>query len=85
MVKRKREELDETGASRSKRNALQVPRQQLEIALEYSKKSVSRALKISRGFERQKLGRRQKQAGQKDAGQNELARLDAEVVALKAS
>lgn len=41
-----------------------------------------RALKTARGFERQKLGRRQKTARQKKE-EGELGRLDAEVKALK--
>ncbi|MCJ1360520.1 MAG: hypothetical protein MMC33_010528 [Icmadophila ericetorum] len=83
MAKRIREDREELDAPSAKRNGLQVPRRQLEIALEHSKKSVFRALKIGRGFERQKLGRRQKQAMEKGASQDELARLDAEVAALK--
>lgn len=41
-----------------------------------------RALKTARGFERQKLGRRQKTAG-KDGDNNALSRLGAEVRVLK--
>jgi hypothetical protein len=41
-----------------------------------------RALKVARGFERQKLGRRQKTA-KDNQDVAEVARLEAEVVALK--
>lgn len=53
-----------------------------ESVLEHSKKALSRALKIARGIERQKLGRRQKTAKESNAAA-ESARLTAEVTALK--
>ena len=54
----------------------------LESALDNGKKSLFRALKVARGFERQKLGRRQKLAKEKNL-ENECRRLDAEVATLK--
>lgn len=58
-------------------------RQQLSIStLDQYEKTLFRALRLARGFERQKLGRRQKVAKQtKDDA--ETARLNAEVAALK--
>ena len=54
----------------------------LEGALDHGKKSLFRALKVARGFERQKLGRRQKLAKLNHL-EDESMRLDAEVAALK--
>ena len=76
MSKRKRE--------LAGRNGEQTPRDQdqLEEALEQGKKNLFRALKLARGFERQKLGRRQKSARAKnEAGIS--SRLAAEVTVLK--
>lgn len=60
------------------------PGTHLEGTLENGKKVLFRALKISRGFERQKLGRRQKKAKEENATA-ELNRLAGEVTALKVS
>ena len=57
-------------------------RQGLDVTLENGKKALFRALKISRGFERQKLGRRQKTAKEQNVP-TETARLAGEVNALK--
>lgn len=57
-------------------------RQQLVGFLEQGKKVLFRALKVARGIERQKLGRRQK-AAKADGNDEENARLQAEVSALK--
>lgn len=58
--------------------------QRLESVIEHGNGRLIRALKIARGIERQKLGRRQKTASQSNASQ-ETIRLDAEVSALKVS
>lgn len=58
------------------------PQEKPESVLEHSKKALSRALRIARGIERQKLGRRQKTAKESNAAA-ESARLNAEVAALK--
>lgn len=62
--------------------ALRMQRERLEAILELAKKTLSRALKVAKGFERQKLGRRQKVAKEQkdDAG---TVRLKAEEAALK--
>ena len=60
----------------------QLRQEDLDPLLEYGKKSIFRALKLGRGFERQKLGRRQKNA-QETAAVEETERLKAEVKALK--
>ena len=52
-------------------------------ALEHGQTQLFRALKTARGFERQKLGRRQKDARQKGESDEQQARLVAEVAALK--
>lgn len=60
-----------------------VPRQGgLDGILDNGKKTLFRAFKVSRGFERQKLGRRQKTAKEQNAPA-ETARLAQEVIALK--
>ena len=56
----------------------------LEGTLNNGKKTLYRALRVSRGFERQKLGRRQKTA-KEQKNTNEGARLANEVTALKVS
>lgn len=58
-------------------------RQQLSrVTLDQYEKMLFRALKLARGFERQKLGRRQKVAKQAQ-DHADTARLNAEVAALK--
>ena len=54
----------------------------VEGLLDNSKTTLCRSLKVARGFERQKLGRRQK-AAKLDNNEAELARLRDEVIALK--
>lgn len=64
--------------------AHRLQRERLDAILEQAKKTLSRALKVARGFERQKLGRRQKVA--KEQKDNAVTvRLAAEVTALKVS
>jgi len=63
--------------------AVVLQRSQLEHEIEHGTKILHRALKVARGFERQKLGRRQKAAKDKK-DRPESARLEAEVAALKA-
>lgn len=84
MPKRKYEDYNEVEGKQAGvlNQALRSQREQFQVILEQSKKSLVRALKLARGFERQKLGRRQKvaKAKQEDA---DTARMDAEVAALK--
>ena len=54
----------------------------VDVVLAGGKKRLFRALKAARGFERQKLGRRTKQAHAKQAA-GDVARIEAEVAALK--
>ncbi|KAL9604653.1 MAG: hypothetical protein Q9219_000373 [cf. Caloplaca sp. 3 TL-2023] len=84
MSKRKRdsdfmlEADDEQSASSDRRQQ----DRHFESVLERSKQSLSQALKLARGFERQKLGRRQKAANAaKEDG--DMGRFAAEVAALK--
>ncbi|KAL8904282.1 MAG: hypothetical protein Q9207_003378 [Kuettlingeria erythrocarpa] len=83
MSKRKHEIEDgsDTGV-RDSSEAVRAQRQCLESVLERSKKTLFQALKLARGFERQKLGRRQKvaKAAENDGDSKRLA---AEVIALK--
>lgn len=84
MPKRKRSEnftADDT-VDGSLDQSTRSQRQQLETFIEYGKKHLFRSLKMARGFERQKLGRRQKSAREKH-DDTETARLEAEVAALK--
>ena len=64
----------------AKKSGLQ--QRQTEHLLEQGKKALFRSLKVARGFERQKLGRRQKTAKAEKA-ETDIIRLDAEVAALK--
>jgi len=62
--------------------ALKARRPLVKQKIDHGKKTLVRALKLAKGFERQKLGRRYKAAAQKNE-EKELARLDAEIEALK--
>lgn len=61
---------------------LRLQRLQLDGVLNQSRKSLFRSLKVARGFERQKLGRRQKTA-KAESNVTDVTRLEAEVAALK--
>lgn len=79
----KRRKLDsENRNAKLPNSALNLQRSQLAHEIEHGTKILHRALKVARGFERQKLGRRQKAAKDKKDGA-ETARLEAEVAALK--
>ena len=54
-----------------------------EAVLDHGRKQLFRALKLSKGFERQKLGRRQKLVQAKDESVEIVSRLEDEVEALK--
>ena len=77
MPKRKRTENDSLPERQSNRQ-----QHQFEGALSHGKTILF--LKLARGFERQKLGRRQKEARSADS-KEQLERIEAEVVALKVS
>ena len=62
--------------------ALRLQQERFDAILEQAKKALARALKVARGFERQKLGRRQKVAKERKEDA-ETVRLAAEVTALK--
>jgi BUD22 len=78
MPKRKRDENDD---HESEDRAQKIRKNRLRAKIEQGNKSIASALKLARGFERQKLGRRQKTA--KD-DPKALPRLNEEVSALKA-
>lgn len=86
MPKRKRTDLDEEtethagSGSEKKTRSLRAAR--LEQKIEHGSVLLRRALKTARGFERQKLGRRQKTARSKKEDV-QFARLGEEVAALK--
>ncbi len=84
MSKRKHDELSgsEVTSNNTTARALRLQRLQLDGLLDQGKKSLFRSLKVARGFERQKLGRRQKTA-KTENNATEIARLEAEVAALK--
>ena len=86
MVKRKRGDPDGIYGNPGDLAAreLRLRQRHLEEVIDNGKKSVFRALKLGRGFERQKLGRRQKLAREKH-GDIDIKRMDAEIVALKVS
>ncbi len=80
MSKRKHAEISGREATSSGNLGLQ--QRQVEQLLEQGKKALFRSLKVARGFERQKLGRRQKTA-KAEKVEADVIRLDAEVAALK--
>ena len=84
MSKRKRAIEDDDGVDPDEPAKQDLPTQQsrLESVLERSKQTLFQALKLAKGFERQKIGRRQKTAkATNDDGNSE--RLAAEYVAIK--
>ncbi|KAJ9661568.1 hypothetical protein H2201_006424 [Coniosporium apollinis] len=84
MPKRKRS--DFVGDIQDDRHSTDGPinarQYRVEQKINHGKKLLNRALKLAKGFERQKLGRRQKTASQKGDAAG-LARIDAEIEALK--
>src|SRR4051794_2879890 len=78
MPKRKRDE-DESDGDEDR--AQKIRKNRFRVKVEQGNKSIASALKLARGFERQKLGRRQKTAKNDP---KEMSRLKEEVIALKA-
>jgi len=60
----------------------QQQKRRVEATIEDAQKQIFRGLKVARGFERQKLGRRQK-AAKSSGKEQDIARLEAEVQVLK--
>ncbi|MCJ1427266.1 hypothetical protein MMC29_005169 [Sticta canariensis] len=85
MLKRKFKEFheDEVGTNSLSNNGLRAQQEKLKNILEQSKKALTRALRIAKRIERQKLGRRQKTAKESNAVP-ERSRLNTEVASLKA-
>ena len=82
MLKRKREdEVQKAGHSAEDDRALNIKKSRLKAKIDQGNHDLHAALKLARGFERQKLGRRQKTA-KSDA--KTLLKLKEEVIALKA-
>lgn len=84
MPKRKLNELYRSRSTNGKPSSEVLSAQEAaaEQRIARGKKLLNRGLKLAKGFERQKLGRRHKAASQKgDAA--EVARLEAEIQALK--
>lgn len=81
MAKRKRESAEGEFYDPSERRQ-KLQRLRLEQKFEHGAIILHRALKLARQFERQKLGRRQKQAREKNEAA-QITRLDGEVLALK--
>lgn len=77
MPKRKRQTTEDSHSTKPSAQTKHV-----DEKLFHGKKILQRALKLAKGFERQKLGRRQKTATQKGESA-ELVRLEAEISALK--
>jgi BUD22 len=84
MLKRKREEEEEEAHSDRDKlredSALRIRKSRLAARIDQGNVLLHRALKLARGFERQKLGRRQKAAGE---NAQKLHRLKEEVIFLK--
>lgn len=84
MPKRKRNEIESAPRENSSPNSATTnQRKRAEEKLFHGKKVLHRALKLAKGFERQKLSRRRKSAVKEPAGA--IARIDAEIEALKVS
>lgn len=75
MVKRKREETESGQVDSAKR-------QRVQHKLKVGVTKIGHAFKVSKGFERQKLGRRRKTAAAKSNAQD-VQRIDSEIAALK--
>lgn len=85
MPKRKRGDVadsEEAPGTAKSRNAELLERR-LQGVIENGKTQLFRALKLARGLERQKLGKRQKNARQKKASSEEVNRLAEEARVLK--
>lgn len=85
MPKRKRSDDSEqpaAAAPAASDRATARQRKHLPPRLEQGKKALNKALRVSRGFERQKLSRRRK-AAEKEGKAKEVERIDAEIEALK--
>ncbi|OJD27913.1 hypothetical protein ACJ73_00680 [Blastomyces percursus] len=82
MMKRKRGDYEEPDVSNPDDRKLKVQIARLEQKIEHGCQLIHRALKPARGFERQKLGRRQK-AAKKSNETAQLSRIEEEIQALK--
>ena len=84
MAKRKRAAFEDDGpaGNSTEERSIKLQLRRLEQQIEYGQKTLHRALKLARGFERQKLGRRQKTA-QTNNDRDGMARLSQEVRTLK--
>ena len=80
MSKRKRLDAVDADESKIQDQALRIKVSRLKAKLDHGRKSLISALKLARGFERQKLGRRQKTASNEP---HSLLRLREEVIVLK--
>lgn len=78
MPKRKRDE--QGGADRS--NGKPSVEERLSLKVFHCRRVLQRSLKLAKGFERQKLGRRRKTALQTNT-ENDVKRIDGEIEALK--
>lgn len=82
MPKRKRSDYEESNISNLDDRRLGAQIARLEQKIEHGCQLIHRALKTARGFERQKLGRRQKTARQANETA-QLSRIEEEIQALK--
>jgi hypothetical protein len=86
MPKRKRtyedKESFQNDSANSPRRALEVQKKQVEQHVTIGKKALNKALKLAKGFERQKLGRRLKEAKTKN-DPADISRLECEIEVLK--
>lgn len=76
MAKRKRDEVESSGAGNH------VKRQRVQHKIKVGITKIGHAFKISKGLERQKLGRRRKQALANNKALD-VERIDSEIAALK--
>lgn len=83
MLEKKRKRNDHLpDRTESRRGDVRLQEQYIENVLQGSKQLLTQALKMARGFERQKIGRRQKSAKAAD-NDSDSQRLVAEIKALK--
>ncbi|KAL4922480.1 BUD22-domain-containing protein [Aspergillus aurantiobrunneus] len=84
MPKRKLSDVTDTAPAQTQNQNLKLQTTRLKQKFDFGVTTLSRALKTARGFERQKLGRRQKTAkGAENANADTARRIEGEIAVLK--
>lgn len=82
MPKRKREDGADGASEGSPEPVVDAKQRRLQLKLEQGTVKLGHAFKVAKGFERQKLGRRQKTAASQK-NDKDTQRIEAEIIALK--